>query len=118
MTYYKSKRKQKADLIDELIRDQDMVWTSKLPVYSTVLRPQSISQESYFFSPIDREINPLTNISINLKKASPIEVPLYLYQAQMRANQLWALNFSLIDKKTGVVRSQVLGGEFNYSGLK
>lgn len=52
MTYYKSKRKQKADLIDELIRDQDMVWTSKLPVYSTVLRPQSISQESYFFSPI------------------------------------------------------------------
>jgi hypothetical protein len=35
----------------------------------------------------------------------------------MRANQLWALNFSLIDKKTGVVRSQVLGGEFNYSGL-
>jgi len=52
MTYYKSKRKQKADLIDELIRDKDMVWTSKLPVYSTVLRPQSISQESYFFSPI------------------------------------------------------------------
>ena len=116
MTYYKNKRKMKADLIDELIRDVDMVWTSKLPVYSTVLRPQSISQESYFFSPIDREIYPLTNISIKLKKASPIEVPLYLYQAQMRANQLWALNFSLIDKKSGKIRSSILGGEFNMSG--
>jgi hypothetical protein len=116
MTYYKNKRKQKADLIDELIENKDLVWTDKLPVYSTVLRPQSISQESYFFSPIDREIYPLTNISLKLKKASPIEVPLYLYQAQMRANQLWALNFSLIDKKNGKIRASILGGEFNYSG--
>ena len=72
----------------------------------------------YYFVPQDRQINPLTNISINLKKASPIEVPLYLFQAQMRCNELWALNFSLIDSKYGWVRSSVLGGEFNYSGQK
>lgn len=64
----------------------------------------------------DKQIHPLTNITLNLKKASPIEVPLYLYQAQMRVNQLWALNFSLIDGKHGWTRAQVLGGEFNYSG--
>jgi hypothetical protein len=52
MLYYKSKRKQKAELIDSLIRDKALVWTSKLPVYSTVLRPQSITTESYYFSPI------------------------------------------------------------------
>lgn len=116
MLYYKSKRKQKADLIDSLIEDKDIVWTSKIPVYSTVLRPQGITVESYYFSPIDKQIHPLTNISLNLKKASPIEVPLYLYQAQMRANELWALNFSLIDGKHGWTRANVLGGEFNYSG--
>lgn len=116
MLYYKSKRKLKATLIDSLIEEKHMVWTSKLPVYSTVLRPQGITVESYYFSPIDKEINPLTNISINLKKASAIEVPLYLYQAQMRANKLWALNFSLIDGKHGWTRANVLGGEFNYSG--
>lgn len=116
MTYYKGKRKQKADLIDSLIRDKDMVWTSKLPVYSTILRPQGITVESYYFSPIDKQIHPLTNISLNLRKASPIEVPLYLYQVQMRANELWALNFSLIDGKHGWTRANVLGGEFNYSG--
>lgn len=51
-----------------------------------------------------------------MKKASPIEVPLYLYQAQQRANKLWALNFSLIDGKHGWTRANVLGGQFNYSG--
>ncbi len=46
MTYYKGKRKQKAELIDRLIEEKDKVWTSKLPVYSTVLRPQGITSES------------------------------------------------------------------------
>ena len=116
MLYYRNKRKQKADLIDQLIRDKEIVWTSKLPVYSTVLRPQGVTVESYYFCGQDRQINPLTNITINLKKASAIEVPLYLYQAQMRANTLWQLNFSLIDGKYGWLRSNVLGGEFNFSG--
>lgn len=116
MTYYKGKRKAKADLIDQLIADKDKVWTSKIPVYSTVLRPQGITTESYYFTPQDRNIHPLTNISINLKRATPIEVPLYLFQAQMRCNELWALNFSLIDGKHGWTRANVLGGEFNYSG--
>ena len=115
MLYYRRKRKQKADLIDSLLMDKNLVWTSKLPVYSTVLRPQGLTSESYYFSPQDRQINPLTNISINLKKASPIEVPLYLYQGQMRANELWELNFSLIDGKHGWTRGNVLGGEFNYT---
>lgn len=116
MLYYRNKRKQKADLIDSLIADKDLVWTSKLPVYSTVLRPQGITVESYYFSPQDKQIHPLTNITLNLKRASAIEVPLYLYQAQTRANELWSLNFSLIDGKHGWTRANVLGGEFNYSG--
>jgi len=30
----------------------------------------------------------------------------------MRANELWALNFSLIDGKAGWTRANVLGGNF------
>lgn len=116
MTYYRGKRKAKADMIDQLMMMEDKVWTSKIPVYSTVLRPSGISTESFYFSPMDRQINPLTSISINLKKASPIEVPLYLFQAQARANELWGLNFTLIDGKHGWTRANVLGGEFNFSG--
>lgn len=33
----------------------------------------------------------------------------------MRANELWALNFALIDGKNGWIRANVLGGEFNFS---
>ena len=115
MLYYKGKRKQKADLIDSLIRDKHKVWTSKLPVYSTVLRPQGLTTESYYFSPQDKHIHPLTSITINLKKALAIEVPLYLYQAQMRANELWGINFTLIDGKHGWIRANVMGGETNFS---
>lgn len=52
MEYYKTKRKIKADLIDSLIADKDLVWTSKIPVYSTILRPMGLSTESYYFSPL------------------------------------------------------------------
>jgi hypothetical protein len=52
MLFYRQKRKIKAALIDSLIAEKDCVWTSKIPVYSTVLRPQGITTESYYFSPI------------------------------------------------------------------
>ena len=35
----------------------------------------------------------------------------------MRVNELWNLNFSLIDGKHGWTRANVLGGEFNFSGF-
>jgi len=53
MEYYKGKRKQKEDLIDSLIEDKDKVWTSKLPVYSTVLRPMGLTTESFYFSSLN-----------------------------------------------------------------
>ena len=34
----------------------------------------------------------------------------------MRVNELWGLNFSLIDGKHGWTRGNLLGGEFNFSG--
>ena len=64
----------------------------------------------------DKQVHPLTNIARNIKTANPIEVPLYLYQAQLRVNELWNINFGLIDGKHGWTRANVLGGEYNYSG--
>lgn len=118
MEYFKTKRKNKADVIDRLIYEKDLVWTSKIPVYSTALRQQGITAESFYFQASDREINPITAITRALKKANPIEVPLYLYQAQQRVNELWGLTFQLIDTKHGWIRSNVVGGEFNYSGFE
>lgn len=52
MEFYKRKRKQKAELIDKLIRDKASVFTSKIPVYSTALRMSSVTTESYYFSSV------------------------------------------------------------------
>jgi len=63
----------------------------------------------------DKQVYPLTNISLALNNASAIEIPLYLYQAQMRVNELFQLTFGIIDGKSGWVRSAVLGGCYNYT---
>lgn len=52
MEYFKTKRKQKAELIDSLIRDKDLVWTSKIPIFSTILRPAVTTVENYYFSSV------------------------------------------------------------------
>lgn len=117
MEYYKGKRKQKADLIQQLIDMKDYVWTSKVPIYSTALRPFGVTTESVYFTGIEKHINPLTNISINLKRATPIEVPLYLFQAQTRVNEMWEMNFGLIDSKYGYIRNKIVGGDYNGSGI-
>ena len=79
MLYYKHhKRKAKAAQIQELIDKKSILWTNVFPVYSTALRHQNITTESWFFSPIDKVIAPLTAISLELRKCMDIEVPLYL----------------------------------------
>ena len=63
----------------------------------------------------DKHYYTLTSISLSLRSASPVQVPLHLFQAQNRINELWKINFGLIEKKSGWIRGRVNGGEFNYS---
>ena len=53
MEYFKTKRKDKVELIDQLIKDKAIVWTSKYPVYSSALRPEGINVENFYFSPLN-----------------------------------------------------------------
>lgn len=53
MEYFKTKRKDKVELIDQLIKDKSIVWTSKYPVYSSALRPEGINVENFYFSPLN-----------------------------------------------------------------
>lgn len=63
----------------------------------------------------DKHYYTLTSISLSLRSASPVQVPLHLFQAQNRINELWKINFGLIEKKSGWIRGRVNGGEYNYS---
>ena len=56
LEFYKGKKKRdknKMDLIEEIEGEREKVFTSCIPVYSSVLRPLSYRGDSFFFSSID-----------------------------------------------------------------
>lgn len=110
MDYFKSVKKNKAAHIAQLQREKRSVFTSHIPVYSTMLRPQSITSDSFYYNGIDKQVNPIFNLSENLKDATDIERPMILQRIQTRVNKMWDYNFELINGKEGWIRDQLLGG--------
>ena len=117
MGYFLNKKKKqpnKVSQINHIIEEKDQVFVSKIPVYSTLLRPQSQTADTLFFNKIDKEIEPLFNLIEKLKTATDIDEYYYLSRIQLRVNTLWDKNFDLINGKDGFIRDQVLGGGLNY----
>ena len=117
MQYFRNKKKKmlnKVSAIDHLIDEKDKVFVSKIPVYSTFLRPQSQTADTLFFNQIDKQIEPLYNLTEKLKDATDIDEYFILSRIQTRVNKLWDINFKLINGKEGFIRDQILGGGLNY----
>jgi len=53
LAYYKSKKKGKLEEIKEIEDDKDKIFTSSIPVFSSVLRPISFRNDSFFYSTIN-----------------------------------------------------------------
>ena len=115
MEYFKTKKKKKEKEINRLIREQTSVFCCHIPIYSTMLRPQSSTSDTYYYNPIDKHINPLFSLSDKLKNNEEIDRELILGRIQYRVNQLWKENFNLINGKEGLIRGQILGGSLNYT---
>ena len=115
MLYFKNKKKNKADVISNLIKEKNSVFASKIPIYSTLLRPQSMSTDSYYFTTVDKNIKPLFSLSEKLKDAHEVDKPLILWRIQVRVNTIWDYNFELLNGKNGFIRDQILGGSLNYT---
>lgn len=115
ITYFASVKKNKADELMELIQDYDRVFTSHIPIYSTMLRPQSFTSDTFYFNSIDKHINTLFKLSDEVKDCNPIEKPFILQRIQLRVNSMWDYNFDLISQKEGFIRDKLLGGSLNYS---
>jgi RNA polymerase rpb1, domain 2 len=115
MDYYHKKRKAKSDLIDVLKSEVRSVFTSHIPVYSTKLRQESVTEDTYYYGGIDREINSMIPITKLLDTATEIEKPHYLFRIQEKVNRMWDINFELLKGKEGTIRGQLLGGSLNYT---
>ena len=115
MDYFAKVRKNKTDDIIKLKSQKSCIFTHNIPIYSTLLRPQSITSETFYFTGIDKEINPLISLSQNLKLCADIERPIILNRIQKRVNAIWEFNFDLLNGKEGHIRNQLLGGSLNFT---
>lgn len=113
--FRKRKNSPKVKALQKVKRESMNVFVSHIPIYSTFLRPQSATSDSFYYTGIDRVINPLFSLSEQVKTCLDIERPLILQKIQKRANDLWDLNFSLLNDKNGHIRDQIMGGGLNFS---
>ena len=113
--YFSSKRKNKQKTIKILQKEKSKVFTSHIPIYSTMLRPQSVTSDTFYFGSLDKIINTLFNLSENVKNCIDIERDFILSRIQTKVNKMWDINFDLLNGKEGWIRGNVAGGSLNFT---
>ena len=113
--YFKKLKPAKAETFDRLRKEVNSVFTSHIPVYTTLLRQQSVTSENFYFTGIDKQINTCVNLARNLRDSEEIETPVILNRIQSRANAIWEANFELLNTKDGLIRDQLIGGSLNFT---
>lgn len=114
--YYRKKKPAKQKTLDLVSKERLKVFTSHIPVYTTLLRQQSVTSENFYFTGIDRDINTVTNLARNLRDSEEIETPVILNRIQSKVNSMWEFNFNLINSKDGLIRDQLIGGSLSKLG--
>ncbi len=93
--YFIDKKKNKAEELEKVKEDKSKVFTSHIPIYTTFLRPQSSTSDTFYYNGIDKHINPLFKLSESVKDCNPIERDFILYRIQQRVNEMWTFNFEI-----------------------
>lgn len=125
MDYYYDKKKNKRDLIDMIRDERDSVFTSCIPVYSSILRPIAFGGEKYSFTKMDRKYNTIRSkvVLLNGDKEDDemesnynvIHSQNVLRSIQKELMELWELTFAHVEKKHGHIREEIHGGRINFS---
>lgn len=108
-------KKNKKDDLNYLLNSKYKVFTHCSPIYSTMLRPQSITSDTFYFGSLDKIINTLFTLSENIKNCMDIERDLVLFRIQEKLLKMWNVSFELLKGKEGWIRGEILGGSLNFS---
>lgn len=115
LLHFKNTRKNKAHTIDKLLEEKAKVFTSHIPIISKLLRPQSVTIDTFYFTKIDQLINPVFRLSESLKTCMDSERDYILERIQKRVNAMWDIFFEELNSKEGFIRGSILGGSLNYT---
>ena len=113
LDYFKKQKPAKAKTFDMLKKEVNAVFTSHIPIYTTLLRQQAVTSENFYYIGIDKAINTAVNLARNLRDSEDIETPVILNRIQSKANAMWEHNFELLNTKDGLIRDQLIGGSLN-----
>lgn len=106
-----------AEEIENLIKNKRDVFTSKIPIYSTAFRPTNTTSESKFYPTINRWLAKIVSLNCHLKFMN-LDLEIIQTLNTIQNNWLEATDYlieSEMDKKTGFIRSEIVGGPFQFS---
>lgn len=121
--FFYKKNKKKRRLYEKLFNEKKKVFSHNIPVYSSILRPESFKQESFFYNSengiyssivtmteIVRDYKPhkdFTNQILNVEDA--------LSRIQEKLMKLDEKIFNAINKKTGFIKKDIIGGRLSWT---
>ena len=116
LDYFINVRPKKVQVLQRLLKEKRNVFVSHIPIMSNILRPQSITSDTFYFNTIDKLINTLYTLSTNLENFEDVEKDYILQRIQEKVNGIWDIAFETLNKKTGLIRQEILGkGRTQYS---
>lgn len=115
INYFMEKKKKKKETFENILKQKYCVFTSHIPVVSTKLRPQAKTNDTFYFSSVDKLINTIYNIKEKLMSANDVEKPLMLNRIQYKVNSMWDIYLDELTGKNGLIRGDILGGSLNFT---
>lgn len=113
LNYFKDLRKNKSHLINNLLKQKRSAFVSHIPVPSSLLRPQSITSDSFYYQSIDKLVNTTFSLSEALKACLDVERDYLLNRIQTKLNSMWDIYFNELSGKDKLIRGEMLGGSLN-----
>ena len=125
LAYYKKKRSKKFESsFNELYSNMDKIFTSSIPIYSSVLRLETpgLKGEKFYkvkvnsiMGSIIKTANKVNEYYETIYDSDIIEVNKFLHQIQSDYNELFEEEFKTINSKNGIIQAKVISGRFNYT---
>lgn len=123
MHYYLKKKKAKTNTIYFLLEKKEDIFSSNIPVFTSILRPESITGEDYYYYNINTIYKTIFKLSKILKdesinsdiKSKYIDIENALFKIQNRVVDLNTAIFNLLDGKNGFIKQHIIGGRLSWS---
>lgn len=100
-----------------LIAEKASVFTSKIPIYSTAFRPVSRTSETMFYPQVNKWYSQMVSDQFKLKEAK-LDIEFIQFLNSIQLKWMEAVEYTIkneVSKKEGFVRSEIVGGTFNFS---